>query len=123
MVKIALFAAFVGWVAAAMVAFYATRDRERAEILRGALERCESSRHELLRALDEQRAAVEVLRAELSSAEDRARQASIARDEAVRRIAALRRSRPVVEPDLCATIELPIKTRSWLIELAAGGQK
>lgn len=122
MIRMALVAAVAGWIAAALAVATTVRDRGRVEAMRVDLERCESYRSDLLRALEEQRAAVDQLRAELASAEDRARHASLARDEAVRRIAALRRARPAAEPDVCSAVELPAQTRAWLTNLARGGR-
>lgn len=114
--------AIAGWIAAAAAVVGTIRDRGRFETLRADLDRCEVVRSDLMRALDEQRAAIDALRAELAAAEDRARAAAAARDAAVSRIAAMRRARPAVEPDACSAVELPQQTRAWLIGLARGGR-
>ncbi len=93
-------------------------ERARADL---QLEACRAERDELMRALDEQRARVEALENELAAAQDRARAALEARDAAVRRVAAVRRARPPVEPDACTTTAVPEQTRQWLLKLVAGG--
>lgn len=108
-------------ISMAFVIWKTSADRSRLAVLDAERKICQASHDDLLRALEVQKSEMDRLRDDLAKAENLAREASHARDEAVRRIAALRRARPTAEPDACSAVELPEQTKSWLIDLARGG--
>jgi len=93
----------------------------RASSARGEAERalaeCRAAHESAVRLLEEQRLALEELKARLADAESAAREAMKARDAAIARARAARTSMPA-EQHACDREALPTATAQWLASLA-----
>lgn len=82
------------------------------------LAECRAAHESLARALEEQRAALDDLKAQLAESEDAARRALNARDAAIARARAVRTSRPSDVTHTCEQERIPAGTAEWLAQVA-----